>query len=63
MKAEIRTETLKVMNEDVEVKKVCSIYIKIGDEEIKISSGESTIKKLIDAEEKLKAQKEAAKQK
>lgn len=58
MKGDIRTEVLRVMDGDKEVKKVHNVYIKIGEEEIKISSGEGTVNRLLDAEEK---RKEAAK--
>lgn len=58
MKGDVRTEVLRVMDGEKEVKRVHNVYIKIGEEEIKISSGEGTVNKLLEAEER---RKEAAK--
>ena len=42
------------MDGDKVIKHIYNVYLKIGEEEIKISSGEGTIKKINDAGEKLK---------
>lgn len=54
MNAEVRTQVVKQTDESGKVlKELYNVFIMVGDEEVKISSGESTVKKLREMESKI----------